>query len=97
MPQPITLRLLDLYRIGPGPSSSHTLGPMRAAAKFRAGCLERDILPARLEVDLLGSLSATGRGHGTDRAVLAGLCGWEPETVDPDDFLALLANWGPCP
>ncbi len=89
MPEPITLRLLDLYRIGPGPSSSHTLGPMRAAAKFRTGCLQRGILPARLEVDLLGSLSATGRGHGTDRAVLAGLCGWEPETVDPDDFLAL--------
>ncbi len=87
--EPITLRLLDMFRIGPGPSSSHTVGPMRAAGMFRSRCLARGIVPARLEVELRGSLSATGRGHGTDRAVLAGLCGWEPETLDPDAFLAL--------
>ncbi|MHC4550348.1 MAG: L-serine ammonia-lyase [Planctomycetota bacterium] len=89
MGAPITVRLLDLYRIGLGPSSSHTVGPMRAAALFRAGCLERRIVPDRLAVDLLGSLSATGRGHATDRAVLAGLCGWDPETCDPDAVDAL--------
>lgn len=87
--EPITLRLCDMFRIGPGPSSSHTVGPMRAAALFRQHCLDRGVMPARLAVELRGSLAATGRGHGTDRAVLAGLCGWEPESVDPDALLAL--------
>jgi len=86
---PITLRLLDIYRIGLGPSSSHTVGPMRAAAAFRRACLARALLPERLEVHLWGSLAATGRGHGSDKAVLAGLLGWEPETCDIDDFQAL--------
>jgi L-serine dehydratase len=89
MTEPITLRLLDLFRIGLGPSSSHTVGPMRAARLFREACLERGIVPERLEVDLKGSLSATGRGHGTDKAVLAGLHGWEPETCDIDAFQSL--------
>ena len=70
---PITTRLLEIYRIGPGPSSSHTVGPMRAAAAFRESLLEGGARPHRLRVELKGSLSATGRGHGTDRAVLAGL------------------------
>ena len=86
---PITLRLLDVFRIGPGPSSSHTVGPMRAAAMFRRNAITRGVQPTSLRVVLHGSLSATGRGHGSDRAVLAGLCGWQPETVDPDAFLAL--------
>ncbi|MBK8978963.1 MAG: L-serine ammonia-lyase [Planctomycetes bacterium] len=85
----MSLRILDMFRIGPGPSSSHTVGPMRAAGRFRHHCLDRGIVPHRLQVELRGSLSATGHGHGTDRAVLAGLCGWEPETVDPDAFLAI--------
>jgi len=89
MSAPITVRLLDLFRIGLGPSSSHTVGPMRAAALFRRGCLERGIVPGRVTVDLKGSLSATGRGHSADRAVLAGLHGWEPETCDVDRFHAL--------
>lgn len=101
-PPPITLRLLDLFRIGLGPSSSHTVGPMRAAARFRAACLKRGIVPQSVFVDLKGSLSATGRGHATDQAVLAGLHGWEPETCDVDAVHALpavLANhpavpWG---
>ncbi|MCB9870895.1 MAG: L-serine ammonia-lyase [Planctomycetes bacterium] len=80
----MTISLLELFRIGPGPSSSHTVGPMRAAARFRSHCLARGITPARLQVELQGSLSATGHGHGTDRAVLAGLCGDEPETCDVD-------------
>jgi len=89
MSEPITVRLLEIFRIGLGPSSSHTVGPMRAAAFFRAGSIARGIVPERVEVDLLGSLSATGRGHLTDHAVLAGLHGWEPETVDLDLFHAL--------
>jgi len=103
MSNPIQLRLLDVYRIGLGPSSSHTVGPMRAAAFFRRGCLLLGILPERVEVDLKGSLSATGRGHGADRAVLAGLLGWSPESCDVDAFRALPETlaaeprvaWGP--
>jgi L-serine dehydratase len=89
---PITVRLLDVFRIGPGPSSSHAVGPMRAALFFRRRCLHAGVHPARIQVELRGSLSATGRGHGTDRAVLAGLLGWEPETCDPDALLALPAR-----
>lgn len=81
---PIATRLLHVYRIGPGPSSSHTVGPMRAAAAFRSTLVERGERVSRFRVDLKGSLSATGRGHGTDRAVLGGLLGWDPETCDPD-------------
>ncbi len=91
MPAPITTRLLDLYRIGPGPSSSHTIGPMRAACAFREAAIERGIVPARLRVELKGSLCSTGHGHGTDRAVLAGLCGWQPDTCDVDALLDLPA------
>jgi L-serine dehydratase len=75
----------DLFKIGLGPSSSHTVGPMRAALRF-----VREILADRLEavervqVDLYGSLALTGRGHGTDRAVLLGLSGEAPDRIDPD-------------
>ncbi len=89
MTEPITVRLLDLFRIGLGPSSSHTVGPMRAARLFREACLARGVLPARVEVLLKGSLAATGRGHGTLTAILAGLHGWEPETCDVDAVHAL--------
>jgi L-serine dehydratase len=89
MPAPIRLRLNEIFRIGLGPSSSHTVGPMRAAARFRTAALERGIVPHRVEVDLKGSLSATGRGHGTPQAVLAGLQGWDPETCDVDAVHAL--------
>ena len=89
MPKPITTRLLEIYRIGPGPSSSHTVGPMRAAHFFRSALIDAGQRPARIEVDLLGSLSATGHGHGTDRAVLGGLAGHAPEDVDPDALARL--------
>jgi len=92
MPDSITVRLLDVYRIGLGPSSSHTVGPMRAARFFREACLERGIRPDRIEVDLKGSLSATGRGHASDQAILAGLHGWEPEDCDIDAVHALPAT-----
>ena len=84
MSESITVRLLDLFRIGLGPSSSHTVGPMRAAARFRGDALAAGIVPERVVVDLKGSLSATGRGHATDQAILAGLHGWAPETCDLD-------------
>jgi len=79
--------LEEFYKVGPGPSSSHTIGPMRITYDFYQRCTK---LPADqlaqatgLKVHLFGSLSATGKGHGTERASLAGLIGKEPATVDP--------------
>jgi L-serine dehydratase len=92
VPTPITLRLAEIFRIGLGPSSSHTVGPMRAAKRFRDALDEAKLTPARIVVDLKGSLSATGRGHGTQQAVLAGLLGWDPETCDVDAVHALPAT-----
>ena len=80
----MTLSALDLFTIGIGPSSSHTVGPMRAASRF-VRKLEADGVAsrvARLKCDLYGSLAATGKGHGTDVAILMGFCGEEPESVD---------------
>lgn len=77
--------VFDLFKIGIGPSSSHTVGPMRAAWEFAAE-LERDQLLAqteRIKTELFGSLALTGLGHATDRAILLGLCGEKPESVDP--------------
>ncbi|MCU1526428.1 MAG: serine ammonia-lyase, partial [Frondihabitans sp.] len=76
---------LDLFSVGIGPSSSHTVGPMRAARLFVQGILESCGLGpiARIEAVLYGSLAATGPGHGTPDAVVAGLLGLEPETCDP--------------
>lgn len=77
--------VLELFSIGIGPSSSHTVGPMRAARLFAQQLKERDLVPgvASVRVWLYGSLGATGIGHGTPNAILAGLAGFEPETVDP--------------
>ncbi len=85
----MSISVLDLFKIGVGPSSSHTVGPMRAAHDFAAALEARGQLGAvrRLEVRLYGSLSATGTGHGTDRAVVVGLMGQRPDEVDPD-FIA---------
>ncbi len=82
----MTPSILELFRIGIGPSSSHTVGPMRAARAFVADLDARGSLPsvAGVEVELYGSLALTGLGHGTDRAVLLGLLGCAPEDVDPD-------------
>ncbi len=85
---PITTPILDLFNIGPGPSSSHTIGPMRAAAGFLAAVsgLPAETLDraAAVDVRLLGSLAATGQGHGTPQALLAGLLGHRPESCPPD-------------
>jgi L-serine dehydratase len=84
---PVMTTLDEFYKVGPGPSSSHTIGPMRITYDFYQKCTK---LPAdqlakatALKVYLFGSLSATGKGHGTERASLAGLIGMEPATVDP--------------
>ncbi len=83
----MAVSVFDLFKIGIGPSSSHTVGPMRAAARFGTRWLdENGILDrvARIRVELYGSLALTGRGHGTDKAILLGLEGELPDTVDPD-------------
>src|SRR6186713_2562340 len=84
---PVMTVIEEFYKVGPGPSSSHTIGPMRITYDFYQRCTK---LPADqlakatgLKVHLYGSLSATGLGHGTERASLAGLLGKEPATVDP--------------
>jgi L-serine dehydratase len=84
---PVMTVVEEFYKVGPGPSSSHTIGPMRITYDFYQRCTK---LPADqlanatgLKVHLFGSLSATGKGHGTERASLAGLLGKEPATVDP--------------
>jgi L-serine dehydratase len=81
----VAISVFDLFTVGIGPSSSHTVGPMRAARTFAVGLREDGLLGRthRIRVELFGSLGATGRGHGTDRAVILGLFGERPETVDP--------------
>ena len=78
------ISIFDIFKIGIGPSSSHTMGPMKAAHAFAAdlAALGRDV--STVEVSLHGSLAFTGRGHGTDSAVILGLAGSQPETIDPD-------------
>src|SRR6516162_877602 len=80
------ISLFDLFKIGIGPSSSHTVGPMRAAAAFAGALVENGAID-RVEavaVTLFGSLAFTGKGHATDRAVTLGLSGLAPDRVDPD-------------
>ncbi|MBS7691570.1 L-serine ammonia-lyase [Pseudomonas lalucatii] len=81
----MAISVFDLFKIGIGPSSSHTVGPMRAAALFVGALRERRLLErvARVEVRLYGSLSATGVGHGSDTAVIMGLMGEWPDSIDP--------------
>jgi L-serine dehydratase len=83
----------DLFKIGIGPSSSHTVGPMRAARLFAGGLLSSGQLAATASVvcSLYGSLGATGKGHGSDTAVLLGLMGHEPDSVDVDAVAGLVA------
>jgi L-serine dehydratase len=88
------ISVFELFKIGIGPSSSHTVGPMKAAAAFAKGLVETGAIDrvASLEVALLGSLAFTGRGHATDKAVILGLSGEMPETVDLDAAEALVAR-----
>jgi L-serine dehydratase len=84
----VAISIFDLFTIGIGPSSSHTVGPMRAGRRFVLALERQQKLDdtARVIVELFGSLGATGKGHGTDRAVLMGLEGETPETIDPDQI-----------
>jgi L-serine dehydratase len=84
------ISVTELFTIGIGPSSSHTVGPMRAAHAFAEAALEA-LQPARVRCELFGSLSLTGRGHATDSAVLLGLAGHLPDTVNPDAVPQILA------
>jgi L-serine dehydratase len=88
------ISVFELFKIGVGPSSSHTVGPMKAAAAFASGLVERGAIGrvAEVGVTLYGSLAYTGRGHATDKAVILGLSGIEPEAVDPDAADALVAK-----
>ena len=84
------MQVADLFKIGIGPSSSHTVGPMLAARRFllEAGALDR---ATRIQVELYGSLALTGIGHATDRAILLGLMGETPQEVEPETIGARLA------
>jgi len=98
----MAISVFDLFKIGIGPSSSHTVGPMRAALQFATRLKENEVLSqtAAVKTSLYGSLGATGRGHGSDKAVILGLTGEAPELVDPtqvDDRLAQIRTEGVLP
>jgi iron-sulfur-dependent L-serine dehydratase single chain form len=84
----VAISAFDLFKVGIGPSSSHTTGPMRAARMFAESLRDDGLLPrvTRVQVTLYGSLGLTGKGHGSDKAVLLGLEGERPETVDIDSI-----------
>ncbi|MBM6551527.1 L-serine ammonia-lyase [Marinomonas ostreistagni] len=90
----MSISVFDLFKIGIGPSSSHTVGPMAAAADFVDVLSERALTKdcARIKVELYGSLSATGVGHGTDNAVVMGLMGERPNTINPEGLDECIAN-----
>ena len=82
----MTISVFDLFKVGIGPSSSHTVGPMKAAGMFARGLRDDGLMPQvrTVRVSLYGSLGLTGPGHGSDKAVLLGLEGEQPATVDVD-------------
>src|SRR6478609_9895456 len=84
--QAMNVSVFDLFKIGIGPSSSHTVGPMIAACRFASHIEDANLLAfvTRVRAELFGSLGATGKGHGTDKAVLLGLEGNLPDLIDPD-------------
>ncbi|MDV2416203.1 L-serine ammonia-lyase [Corynebacterium tuberculostearicum] len=88
------ISIFDMFKIGIGPSSSHTLGPMKAGKAFVDELKEKDLLDkvTRVQADVYGSLSLTGIGHSTDKAILLGLAGEEPETVDIDGISEFMKN-----
>ena len=87
-----SISVFDIFKIGIGPSSSHTVGPMKAAGEFVSRVEQAGEPVHRLEVRLYGSLAYTGKGHGTDSAILLGLNGAAPETVDPEEVDTILAK-----
>jgi L-serine dehydratase len=91
----MAVSVFDLFKIGIGPSSSHTVGPMRAARMFALQLRDEGKLDrlARLKVELFGSLGATGKGHGSDKAMLLGLMGETPEGVDVESIPSRVTRW----
>jgi len=85
----VFLSVFDIFKIGIGPSSSHTMGPMSAAARFLDALRKQSAPVTRITVSLYGSLAFTGKGHATDRAVILGLIGLLPDTLNPDEAEAL--------
>ena len=90
----MALSVFDLFSVGMGPSSSHTVGPMRAAHLFSSALSDAGLLPkvAHIRIELFGSLGATGRGHGSPKAIMLGLAGETPETVDVEGIEVWLAT-----
>ena len=90
----MAVSVFDLFKIGIGPSSSHTVGPMRAARMFALHLRQAGLLgqTSRVRCWLYGSLGATGKGHGSDKAVLLGLTGHEPDTVNVEGIDTELAT-----
>ena len=84
------ISIFDIFKIGIGPSSSHTVGPMKAAYAFVQGLEPIADQIDSIEVTLHGSLAYTGKGHGTDSAIVLGLLGLQPDTIDPDAVDGLL-------
>ncbi len=90
----MAISVFELFSVGIGPSSSHTVGPMRAARRFVDLLIDQNLLEqtASISVRLFGSLGATGIGHGSDKAVMAGLGGYAPETAEPDEIARLVSE-----
>ena len=88
------ISVFDMLKIGVGPSSSHTLGPWRAAERFLGELRKGKLLPAvsRIKIDLYGSLSLTGKGHATDLAVMLGLSGQDPEYIPVENIDVIIKS-----
>ena len=90
----MAISVFDLFKIGIGPSSSHTVGPMKAACMFVTRLADAQLLSeiTRIQCTLFGSLAHTGRGHGTDKAIMLGLGGALPDSINPDSIEQSLAS-----
>ena len=88
------ISIFDMFKVGIGPSSSHTVGPMKAGKQFVDDLVEKGLIDdvTRVAVDVYGSLSLTGKGHHTDIAIIMGLAGNEPATVDIDAIPAFIRD-----
>ncbi|WP_024772676.1 L-serine ammonia-lyase [Aquimarina macrocephali] len=88
------ISVFDMLKIGVGPSSSHTLGPWRAGRRWIAELKEKELFESvsTITIDLFGSLSLTGKGHATDIAVILGLCGYDPQTIDVSTIATIIEN-----
>ena len=82
-----SISIFDIFKIGVGPSSSHTLGPWKASQDFSGKLNGLDF--DKIQIHLYGSLSKTGKGHATDIAVILGLAGYDPVTIDPNEISAI--------